>query len=215
MTRFPGDSVPTAKVQSDPVPTAKKKARRMTRFPGGTEAGIAFLSTASLTARPIETEKAVQRENVLLRLPVRTSEVAQVSPLEAHEPPSSRLSPDLPSKRLSLDVHYQSPWDTYRLVRGIGRSGKTKAASTKRIPTKMVVVKEIKSNPFSTAQAYRQQNLVDIVGVYKFQEQTFLVSEYAQVSLKQVIAVPLDLEEIDISTICGQVGTAQSWFGRR
>ena len=187
----------------------------MTRFPGGTEAGIAFLSAASLTARPIEIKKAVQREDNLFRLPLRTREVAQISLHEAHEPPNSRLSPDLPSRRPSLDVHHQSPWDTYRLVRGIGRSGRTKAASTKRIPTKMVVVKDIKGNSFSSTQAYRHQNLVDIVGVYKFQEQTFLVSEYAQVSLKQVIAVPLDLEEICISTICGQVGPVQYMVGQK
>ena len=57
----------------------------------------------------------------------------------------------------------------------------------------------------STVFSYRHQNLVEVMELYKFQGKTVLILEYVQVSLKQVIAIPLDLKEVHVSTICGQV----------
>jgi hypothetical protein len=100
-------------------------------------------------------------------------------------------------------------------VREIGRGGKTKAASTRRIPIKMVTVKEVNlALPSSTVLSYRHQNLVEIIELYKFEGKTLLISEYAQVSLKRVIAIPLDLKEVHISTICSQARLTYPSFER-
>lgn len=202
LTRFPGDQPSISRVQSESAVVGKKKTRRMTRFPGGTEAGLPLLTVASLKAAPIEKhEEGIQTERVPRRLPL----------VKKIQPPSPKIEEtataiDRPDSPLELAIHHQNPWDIYRLVREIGRGGKTKAANTRCIPTRMVTVKDVNVTlPSSTVLGYRHQNLVEVMGLYKFQGKTVLISEYAQVTLKRVIAIPLDLEEVHVSTICGQV----------
>jgi hypothetical protein len=98
-------------------------------------------------------------------------------------------------------------------VREIGRGGKTTVANTRCLPTRMVIVKDVVLiAPSSNLLSYRHQNLIEVIELYKFQGQTFLISEYLQVSLKRIIAVPLDLEEVHVSTICSQVSLTCSSF---
>jgi hypothetical protein len=98
-------------------------------------------------------------------------------------------------------------------VRKIGQGGKTKAASTRRILIKIITVKKVNlALPFSTVLSYQHQNLVKIIKLYKFEGKTLLISEYTQVSLKRVIAIPLDLEKVHISTIYSQARLTYSLF---
>ena len=184
----------------------------MTRFPGGAEAGLQLLTSTSLKTASTESYKeGIQTERIPLRLPLVVKTAQSLSPTIA-ETVKATDRPDSPSE---LSIHHQSPWDTYRLVREIGRGGKTKAAGTRRIPIIMVTVKDVNlALPSSTVLGYRHQNLVEVIELYKFEEKTFLISEYAQVSLKRVIAIPLDLEEVHVSTICSQVRLNYSSFER-
>ena len=203
LTRFPGGQPSISQFQSQSAVGGEKKARRMTRFPGGAEAGLPLLTVDSLKNGPIEKqEEEVKTERVPRRLPLVVKTIQFPSPeIKKTATPIDR--PDSPSE---LAIHHQNPWDTYRLVREIGRGGKTKAASTRDVPTRMVTVKDVDlALSSSTVFSYRHQNLVEVIALYKFQGKTLVISEYAQVSLKRVIAIPLDLEEIHVSTICNQV----------
>ena len=175
----------------------------MTRFPGDAEAGLLLLTVDSLKKGPIEKqEEEIKPEQVLRRLPLVVKTIQFPSPeIKKTATPIDR--PDSPSE---LAIHHQNPWDTYRLVREIGRGSKTKAASTRDVPTRIVTVKDIDlALSSSTVFSYRYQNLVEVIVLYKFQGKTLIISEYAQVSLKRVIAIPLDLKEIYVSTIYNQV----------
>ncbi|OBT95965.1 hypothetical protein VE01_06686 [Pseudogymnoascus verrucosus] len=43
---------------------------------------------------------------------------------------------------------------------------------------------------------------VVFIGCYKYDGKTMLVSEYAQVSLRQTIAIPYDFEKTHVSKVC-------------
>ena len=73
-------------------------------------------------------------------------------------------------------------------------------------PSSLVTIKEVQiSLPNVRLLDCQHSNLLVFIGVLKFQGTTYLVSEFAQISLRQAIAVPLDMDEMHISTVCGQV----------
>jgi hypothetical protein len=93
-------------------------------------------------------------------------------------------------------------------VRAIDKNGRTTAACTASAPVRIVTIKEIDLKLFNCQRSpYLHENLVEIIGLYEYQGWISLVAEYAQVSLKHIIAIPMSLDEIriSISIICGKV----------
>jgi hypothetical protein len=80
------------------------------------------------------------------------------------------------------------------------------AASTRKAPVEIVVIKELRSAlRIDEPEWYRHQNLVAFLESYQFEEKLLAVTEYTVATLKQIIAIPLALEEVHISAVCCQV----------
>jgi hypothetical protein len=76
-------------------------------------------------------------------------------------------------------------------------------ACTKSIPTTMVTVKEtMKLLELNQVIKFQHSNLVVFIGCYTYDGKTMLVSKYAQVSLRQTIAIPYDFEQYHVSEVC-------------
>lgn len=78
-------------------------------------------------------------------------------------------------------------------------------AYTRKIPVGMVVIKELLSDNFMELRKCQHENLLAIVEVYRSQGVFSVVTDYIAATLKQVIAIPLPLEELYVSVICRQV----------
>jgi len=190
LTRFPGDSLSSSLQRHRQIEPEKK---RMTRFPGGTP----LLALEMDAARNRYTE---QLGNLQRYVPLEASKQTsdpEVSP-EVEKPTAV-------SEIAFLHVRREDPWQTYILVKEIGRTGKTKVARTRHIPVTMATIKEIKTTRSNTLSSYRHNNLAEITQFFEYNGAEFIVSEYIQVSLKQIVAIPLDLEEYHIAVICRQV----------
>ncbi|PVH67290.1 hypothetical protein DL98DRAFT_600723 [Cadophora sp. DSE1049] len=51
----------------------------------------------------------------------------------------------------------------------------------------------------------QHENLLAILEVYRFRGVFFVITDYTAATLKQVIAIPLPLEELHVSATCRQV----------
>ncbi|KFY93045.1 hypothetical protein V498_04588, partial [Pseudogymnoascus sp. VKM F-4517 (FW-2822)] len=82
------------------------------------------------------------------------------------------------------------------------RGGIVTAAGTRKAPVQMVVIKELRSVLRTTELKWTfHQNLVAFLEMYQFEGKMLAVMEYTVATLRQVMAVPLSLEEIHISAL--------------
>jgi hypothetical protein len=68
----------------------------------------------------------------------------------------------------------------------------------------MVAVKQVSSYNFEKLGTSQHENLLAIMEVYRFQGAFFIITDYTAATLRQVIAIPLQLEEIHVSATCRQ-----------
>ena len=68
----------------------------------------------------------------------------------------------------------------------------------------MVAIKKLSSDHFKELSTCQHENLLAIIEVFRFEGTLFVITDYTTASLKQVIAVPLPLEELHISATCRQ-----------
>lgn len=99
----------------------------------------------------------------------------------------------------------KSPWSAYIPLRNLERRGKVTVAYTKKIPVRVVVVKKLVSNSFMELRKCQHENLLTIAEVYQFQSVLFVITDYTAATLKQVIAIPLPIQELHVSATCRQV----------
>ncbi|KAH6704170.1 hypothetical protein BKA61DRAFT_581412 [Leptodontidium sp. MPI-SDFR-AT-0119] len=69
----------------------------------------------------------------------------------------------------------------------------------------MVVIKELVSHDFLELRKCQHENLLAITEVYRFQGVFSIITDYTAATLKQIIAIPLPLEERHVSATCRQV----------
>ena len=106
-------------------------------------------------------------------------------------------------KRSPQNDWLEDPWDTYRPLRTLDRGGIVIAACTRKAPVEMVVIKELRSAlRLNELEWHSHQNLVAFLESYQLEEKQLAVMEYTVVTLTQIIAIPLALEEIHISAVC-------------
>jgi hypothetical protein len=106
-------------------------------------------------------------------------------------------------------VQTESPWKTFTAFRTLERGGEVIAACTQKVPIRMVAIKKLSSDCVKELAKFQHENLLSILGLYRFGGEFFVITDYTAATLKQIIAIPLPLEELHISATCRQ-GSAQS-----
>lgn len=168
---------------------------RRTRFPGGT--GIQNISIVE-AVESIINRKVVQEEvaqlPVRLHLTINSPDAALAKP-----PPVMNIERDeLPH------IKMENPWDTYTSLRTLERGGEIVAACTQKDPIEMVAVKKLSFDHFRQYARHQHDNILDIIEIYKDRGVLFAITNYTAATLKQVIAIPLPLQELHISATCRQ-----------
>lgn len=205
LTRFPGHDEVGSRETNERHVGGNDKVRRMTRFPGSIYTMRPLLSRASLEPRTGEIGTVAMSTPPRLPLRVKPS-TSNISKPSASTPKFTRKTGHKPQDSgliRPISINHRNPWDIYKLIRAIDRKGRTKAAYTKSTPPRLVTIKDI---DFSGVKStFQHRNLVEVIGLHQYEGRSYLVAEYAQVSLKHVIAIPLSLEEVHVATICSQV----------
>jgi hypothetical protein len=194
----------------------RQPERRQTRWPGQDEGLTARdgveSSTYSRSPRVFsEGDNGLQGLKSLKSL---------TTPRRPRTPPSA-LPPRLPlsvrgpvfsasdnevGERRQISQSIQDPWETYSRLWSLTRGTVVMAASTKSIPTRIVAIAELRS-PLSLEDAAwcHHKNLLAVLGTHEFEDRHFAVTEYTVATLEQIIAAPLQLEEVHVSAVCSQV----------
>lgn len=172
---------------------------RRTRFPGGTDTEKIRLLEKEEQQNESFAEKE-QPTHLPHRLPIRINppDVVLERPVLEASIKTSQADPLPP-------VRVESPWKSYISLRHLERGGQVTVAYTRKIPVHMVVIKELFSDNFIELRKRQHENLLAITEVYRFQGIFFVITEYTAATLKQVIAIPLPLEEQHVSATCRQV----------
>jgi hypothetical protein len=193
MTRFPGAvQSASSKVREKVVNT-----NRQTRFPGGSE-----LQKISILESPITAKTKREDAQTLSRLPLRVN------------PPDAVPARPLPVMTIAQhgqvpNIRSESPWNTYKSLRTLERGGEVTAACRREVPVEMVAVKKLSSDYIRElksqhANLCQHGNLLAVMGLYSSDDTFFVITDYTAATLKQIIAIPLPLEELHISATCHQ-----------
>lgn len=194
-TRFPGkDQDLLANIRAG---EKNVNANRRTRFPGGSDAQKILL----LEKEESRIEEIPEKEaHTPSRLPLRINLPNAVSERPI---PTTNITSSQPDQLSSIQVG--SPWISYVSLRHLERGGQVIAAYTRKVPVRMVAVKKLLSDNFMELRKCQHKNLLAIMQVYRFQGAFFIITDYTAATLKQIIAIPLPLEELHISATCRQV----------
>ena len=172
--------------------------KRRTRFPSGLNPDFTLLTAAKLE-KPVPERRSPTRAPPRLPLVPNIDNATprrSIAPVTIHQVELSSLPM----------IRHEDPWLNYTCLRRMKRGSRVQVACTKSIPTTMVTVKETrKLLELDKVIKFRHSSLVVFVGCYEYEGKTMLVSEYAQVSLRQTIAIPYDFEQSHVSEVCSQV----------
>ena len=199
-TRFPAPDQ-TAGLQ---IPEKNVSTHRQTRFPGGTE--LQQISILDADAHPVKEApgKEIKAVPTPFRLPFR---VNQPDAIPARPLPTTTIK-TTPGTQAPT-VRTESPWKTFTALRTLERGGEVTAACTQKAPVGMVAVKKLSSISVKELAKFQHENLLSIIELYRFGGEFFVITDYTVATLKQIIAIPLPLEELHISATCRQ-GSSQS-----
>jgi hypothetical protein len=196
LTRFPGVGPERLEPQKpNNLQDGEMVGNRGTRFPGGPNPDFTLLTAAKLE------EPAPERRNPkpsLPRIPLAVN--------SSKATPRRSIAIDQWGPSLLPMIQHENPWLKYTCLRKMRRGSRVQVACSKSIPTTMVTLKETTELlELDQIIKFRHSNLVVFLGCYKHNGKTMLVSEYAQVSLRQTIAIPYDFEQAHVSEVCSQV----------
>ncbi|KFY99055.1 hypothetical protein V498_01029 [Pseudogymnoascus sp. VKM F-4517 (FW-2822)] len=163
--------------------------QRNTVFPGNLDV-IKLQSLSSLEVPSAEREKRDASRYIPPKIPLEAIALGPERQTKGSK------------KRTSINHCAEDPWDTYESLRTLDRGGIVIAAYTRKAPVQMVVIKELRSVLRTTELEWScHHNLVACLQLYHFEEKRLAVMEYTVATLQQVMAVPLELEEIHISAL--------------
>ncbi|CZS99517.1 uncharacterized protein RAG0_07883 [Rhynchosporium agropyri] len=186
-TRFPGNNEDLLAKTDD---FKKFNPNRRTRFPGGTDIERIRLLEKEEQQIEISPEKE-QHTQLPFRLPIKINPPDVISDQLV---PKTNIKTSEVAQLLAVRV--ESPWDSYISLRQLERGGQVTVAYTRHVPVRLVAVKELLSDSFVELRKCQHENLLAIMEVYRFQGVFFVITDYTATTLKQVIAIPLPLEEL-------------------
>lgn len=166
---------------------------RQTKFPGG----IQFQQLSLL--KPNDVPGQIKYETVLqppARLPLKVNPVVGSllgSSLEIVQAGPSTVTIE------------ESPWSSYIALRNLKRGGEVIAACSQEAPVRMVAIKKLSSEHLRDLADCQHQNILKIEQTFRFEGLLYIVTDDTTTTLKQVIAIPLSLEELHVSAVCRQV----------
>ncbi|KFY46984.1 hypothetical protein V494_00236 [Pseudogymnoascus sp. VKM F-4513 (FW-928)] len=162
---------------------------RKTVFPGKFDV-IELKSVSSLEVPTAERETRDASKYIPPKIPLEVKAVG------------SEIQTKGSQKRPPINHWVEDPWNTYSNLRTLDRGGIVTAACTQKTPVQMVVIKELRSVLRTTELKWTfHQSLVAFLELYQFEGKMLAVMEYTVATLRQVMAVPLPLEEIHISAL--------------
>ncbi|KAH7309370.1 hypothetical protein BKA65DRAFT_543563 [Rhexocercosporidium sp. MPI-PUGE-AT-0058] len=183
-TRFPG--LEKDQTKGITLRGVNSDTNRQTRFPGGTEIQKMYITETDGqdTKIPMEIEEAAR---VPFPIPLR------INPPDG---PSVRAQPtkSVTQREQPPLVKIESPWNRYTSLRSLERGVLIIAACMIRAPVQMVAVKQLAAYNFEKLGISRHENLLAVIEVYRFQN-SFIITDYTATTLRQVIAIPLQIEE--------------------
>ena len=198
LTRFPGakSNAHLLSLSSNDVDESELDRRRTTRFPGKPQYRPTLATTLeSFPPQSVENKSATDS---LLFVPINEPSIIRSRSLSIE---ATHIPKVVESKVLT-----KSPWDTYRPLRNLAQGNQVEVASTRAVPVTMVTMREVKDFvQRDKIMRIEHQNLVHFIEAYNYTSKIIAVSEFMQVSIKQVIAIPYDFKEVHISTVCSQV----------
>ncbi|PVH71744.1 hypothetical protein DL98DRAFT_596688 [Cadophora sp. DSE1049] len=188
MTCFPGASTDVK------VPEENLNTNRHTRFPGGTE--LQKFSVLNDHQSIIESTEH-KTTHTPSRLPLR------INPPDA-TPAKPRPTTTITAARREQPpiIRAESPWKSYLSLRTLERGGEVTAACRREVPVEMVAVKKLSVGYIKGFPKCQHENLLAILEVYRFEGTFWVITDYTAATLKQIIAIPLPLEELHISATC-------------
>ncbi|CZT07004.1 uncharacterized protein RAG0_12589 [Rhynchosporium agropyri] len=191
-TRFPGNNEDLLAKTDD---FKKFNPNRRTRFPGGTDIERIRLLEKEEQQIEISPEKE-QHTQLPFRLPIKINPPDVISDQLV---PKTNIKTSEVAQLLAVRV--ESPWDSYISLRQLERGGQVTVAYTRHVPVRLVAVKELLSDSFVELRKCQHENLLAIMEVYRFQGVFFVITDYTATTLKQVIAIPLPLEELHVCVV--------------
>ena len=196
-TRFPGND--QAMLADTHASNKYANLNRRTRFPGGPDTEkIRLLEKVEQQIDSVPGKE--QPSQLPSRLPIKINPPNMIS---------EKLVPKSGIKTSQVDqlppVRVESPWNPYISLRHLERGGQVTVAYSRKIPVHMVVIKELLSDNFMELRKCQHENLLTTIEVYRFQGVFFVITDYTAATLKQVISIPLHLEELHVSATCRQV----------
>lgn len=199
LTRFPGE-VRARQIQTLPDHGNEVSVgRRRTRFPGSLQHDFTPLTATSLE------EPTPERQEEPTIIPPRLPLTVNARNAAPHQSTHLVTIEQLGSLALPA-IRREDPWLTYRPLRNIKRGSGMQVACTRSIPTRMVTLKDAgRILQLNKVIKFQHRNLIVFVEGYEHENRTIVVSEYAQVSLRQTIAIPYDFEQTHVSAVCSQV----------
>jgi len=197
LTQFPGSQSYDHLLPSSSINDNSFNNRRETRFPSKPQYRPTLATTfESLPPQTIEEDLATNPQ-----LPVSIQDPV------IYTDNSSNINVRHVVPSTEVTVLTKNPWNTYRRLRNIAQGIKTEVACTRSVPVAIVTMREIQvAVQWDKVAIIRHQNIVHFIEAYNYMSNIILVSEFMQVSLKQVIAIPYDFQEVHVSTVCSQVG---------
>lgn len=190
ITCFPGASTGVK------VPSENLNPNRHTRFPGGTE--LQKFSVLNEHESIIESEKH-NRTQIPSRLPLTIN------------PPDATPTKPRPTTTITTaqrdqpaTIQAESPWKSYLSLRTLERGGEVTAACRREVPVEMVAVKKLSVGYIKGFPKCQHENLLAILEIYRFEGTFWVITDYTAATLKQIIAIPLPLEELHVSATCRQ-----------
>ena len=201
-TRFPGQD--QSQVADLKVHEKNTNVNRRTRFPGGSEPKEFILSAndkQSVEGKP-ENEQATRflpRIPLSINLPINLPDTVSGKPFPKMSMKAQQNQPP--------PILIERPWNTYTSLHPLERGGRVIAACTRQVPIKMVTVKKLSSENLKELGKCQHDNLLTIIELYRFEGIFFVITDYTVATLKQIIAIPLPLEELHISATCRQASS--------
>ncbi|KAG0645015.1 hypothetical protein D0Z07_9210 [Hyphodiscus hymeniophilus] len=188
-TRFPAPDQ-TAGLQA---PNKTVSTHRQTKFPGGTELQRNFIlnKNASPVKETLDTE--VKAALLSSRLPLRVNRPDAI-PAKPLPTTTIKITPGAQAPT----VRTESPWKTFTSLRILERGGQVIAACTQKHPVKMVAIKKLSSVSVTELAKFQHKNLLSIMELYRSGGEFFVITDYTTATLKQIIAIPLPLEELHV-----------------
>lgn len=117
-------------------------------------------------------------------------------------PPSVKRLTTSPN-RLPIPVQIQNPWDTYKRLIQL-EQGSTITLAAHHQNNQVVAVRQYNS-PIKPIEDKSHENILMVYGIYRINQVSFVVCEYLDVTMEQILACVCFVSHIQIATVAQAV----------